>query len=135
MAANTSPIFIEAPKNAAVTFVNADGTTAKTLLTAGADGSKISRIGVVSDDTSSVLLKLYIRISGTDYWIGSYSVVTLSGTNGTASAKNILDTTLMPWLDAAGEFPLGASLDLKIAPNAAVTSGKTVTITAYYGDY
>ena len=41
MAANTNPIFVLAPKTAAVQIVNADGTTKKTLLTAGANGARV----------------------------------------------------------------------------------------------
>lgn len=140
MVASTSPIFVEAPKVGAVTFVNADGTTLKTLLTAGVDGSKVFSIAAVSDDTAAVNMKIFIRQGSIDYWVGTVRIPTLSGTDGATDAVDLLNKTELPWLDSDGEFALppnnsGADGIVKVAPLVAVTAAKTVTLVALYGDY
>ena len=135
MPANTAPIFALTAKVAAVTFINSDGTTAKTLLSAGTNGTKVLRIAVTSDDTAAVDMQLFIRISSVDYLVGTNDIPTLSGTDGSTDAVNLLDLAAMPWLDSDGEFFIPSGVDVKVAPLAAVTSAKTVTITAFAADY
>ena len=49
MVANTSPIFVLTANLAEVTFVNADSTTPKDLISAGTDGTKVLGIAVTSE--------------------------------------------------------------------------------------
>lgn len=136
MVANTKPIFQNGVKNGTpVTFVNADGTTEKTIFTAGADGSLVDSVFVTSDDTSAVVLDVFINDLTTSFLIGSVNVPTLSGTDGTTDGINLLDITLLPALQSGGSLPLQATFKLNVAPQAAVTAAKTVTITPAGGDY
>ena len=116
MAANTSPIFVASPNLAAVTFVAADGTTPKDLVPAGSDGTKILGIAATSDDSSAVVLRLYVHDGGAAYLVGAVSVPTLSGTDGAAPAVDLLDAEMLPWLDRDGELILPAGHKLQVAP-------------------
>ena len=135
MAANTSPIFGLTPNLAEVTFVNADGTGAKDLVSAGANGTKVTRIAVHSDDTAAVNLKLLIEDGATAYAVGVVRVAIGSGSDGAIAAVNLLNVAMLPWLDADGEFYLPSGYKLQVAPLVAVTANKTVTVVCFAMDY
>lgn len=135
MAANTSPIFVLTANLAEVTFVNADGTTAKDLISGGTDGTKVLGIACTSDDTSAVVMQLYVHDGTTAYLVGSINIPTLAGTDGTEPAVDLLDAAALPWLDADGEFFIPTGYKLQVAPQAAVTSAKTVTVVCFGGNY
>jgi hypothetical protein len=135
MAANTSPIFIASANLAEVTFVNADGTSAKDLIAAGADGSKVLAINVTSDDTSDVDMAVSVHDGTTAYLLGTVPVPTLSGTDGSAPSVDLLDSTLIAGLDSDGELFLPSGYKVQVAPLASVTAAKTVTVVCIGGDY
>lgn len=140
MAAGTSPIFYAAPKTAAVQIAPADTTTKKTLLTAGANGCLVLGIEVTSTDTAVVDLGLYVQLAGagTDYPIGGKRIAIGAGdatvANPTAAVA-LLDVGQLPFLLPDGTLQLGAGDVLKVAAQATVTTAKTVTVLAQYGDY
>lgn len=137
MAANISPIFVAAANVAEVTFVSADGTTAKDLLEAGTNGSKVLAIACTTDDdTADVVLDLFIHDGSTAYLVGSGTVPQGAGTDGgTTPAVNLLDADAMPWLDSDGELFIPSGYKLQVAPQAAVTAAKTATVVCLGGDY
>lgn len=135
MSANTNPIFINKANNQEATFVNADGTTAKDLIVAGADGTKINGIAVTSDDTSARVLQLLVHDGSTAYLVGSVNVPTLAGTDGTTPGIELLSATLMPWLDSEGGFFIPSGYKIQVKPTVAVTAAKTVTIVGFGGNY
>ena len=135
MVANTSPIFAESANLAEVTFVNADGTTPKDLVSAGADGTKVTRIAATSNDTAAVNMQLFIHDGATAFLAGTVRIATLSGTDGAVAAVNLLSRTALPWLDADGEFFIPSGYKVQVAPLAAVTAAKTVTIVCFAMDY
>jgi hypothetical protein len=135
MSANQRPIFVVAANVDAVTFVNADGTTPKALLTAGANGTKVLSIGVVSDDTVDRYLQLFLYDGATAYIAGTKLIPDLSGTNGTDPAIDLLDTLMLPWLDSDGEFFLPSGWSIRVAPTVAITAAKTMTVVGYAADY
>lgn len=128
-------IYPETIKNAALDIENGDGTTAQTLLTAGSNGARISGIGVVSTDTSAVVLDISYNDGVDDFLLGSVNVPTLSGTDGSTPAVSVLNITDMPFLDEDLGFFLEGSDLIKVAPQAAVTSALKVTLVVQYGDY
>jgi threonine synthase len=115
--------------------VNADGTTPKDLISAGADGTKVLSIACTSDDTSDVVMQVFVHDGTTAYLVGSVNVPTLSGTDGTVVAVDLLSATDLPWLDADGEFFIPTGYKVQVAPLAAVTAAKTVTVVCLAGDY
>jgi hypothetical protein len=42
---------------------------------------------------------------------------------------------MLPWLDADGELFLPSGYKLQVAPRAAITAAKTVTVVCFAGDY
>lgn len=126
-------------KTPGVSFVNADGTAAKTLATAGANDSVVKSIMVTSNDTSTVNVKVIVNDGTTDRIIGTVAVATLAGTSGSAAAVDLLSSSLLPGLplDQNGKrvLPLQGGHLLKVAPLAAVTAAKTVDIVAVVEDY
>lgn len=135
MVANKSPIFVLTASLAEVTFVNADSTTPKDLVSAGTDGTKVLAINVTSDDTSAVTMSVFIHDGTTAYRLGAIVVPTLAGTNGTTPAVNLFDTTMIPALDSDGELFIPSGYKLQVAPGAAVTAAKTVTVVCVAANY
>jgi hypothetical protein len=139
MAKQTNLYLHAAHNHGAVTFVNADGTAQKTLISAGADDSDVKMITLTSDDTATVNIRVYLYDGATSYLIGTVRAVTLAGTDGAVNAINIINTTAMPFLplDNAGKayIPLEAGWSIRVAPIVAITAAKTVTITATGHNY
>jgi hypothetical protein len=135
MAANTSPIFALSANLTELTFVNGDGTTAKTAFTAATDGSVLQHLNAVSDDTATVEMEVYVDDGTTAYLLGTIDVVTLSGTDGTNPAVDLMSPSLIPGLGPDGELFLKTGYTVEVAPKAAVTAAKTVTIVAIGIDY
>ncbi len=128
--ANTSPIFPLTPKTSPATIVNADSTTKKTLFTAGANGSKLDAVKVLSDDTATVTLSFYATKSGTDYLIGTVAISPGTGVTAGTSPADALE-----YINDGYALAIEAGVIIKVTASAAVTSGKTVTVIAHSGDF
>lgn len=135
MVANVQPIFVESANNQEATFVNADGTTPKDLIVAGADGTKIFAINVTSDDTVDRVFKVFLHDGSTAYLLGAKNVPTLSGTDGIAATVNLLDPTMIAGLDSDGELFIKSGYKVQVGPTVAITAAKTATVIALGGDY
>lgn len=132
MAANTTPIFPGTVTTDAVRFENADGTTAKTLLTAGSAGTRVDAIIVTSTDTSAKTLTLGMLKGAVTYRIGEIVVPIGAGTNGTEKPADGF-TLALPF--GGGSINLEAGCSLTVAAQVAVTSGKALDVVAFGGDY
>lgn len=135
MAAGTAPIFLDSAKTAGVTFVNADGTTAKTLITAGADGGRVIALVATSDDTSAIDVQVFVQRAGagTAYLLGTkQSAIGAGNTDGAAPTDLLAQLVTDP---TDGSLILGPGDVVKVGPKAAVTAAKTCYITGQYGDY
>jgi hypothetical protein len=135
MAANTTPIFPLTIQTYAVAVVPADTTTEKTLVTAGAYGTRIDVISVTSTDTSAQTFKVLVNDGATSYQIGEVVVPITSGTDGVTLAVKALNTSFFPWLDSSGSIFLEAGWKLNVACKSTVTVAKQVTWVAFAGDY
>ena len=135
MPANTAPIFPLVVQTSAATITNADGTGEKTLVTAGANGTRIDVVSITSTDTAAVMLTVLVHDGTTSYAVGEIAVPAGAGTNGSALAVKGLSLAFLPWLDASGSLFLKAGWSLRVAAKAAITSTKTVTLVAFSGDY
>lgn len=135
MAANTQPIFILTAKVTGQTFVNGDGTSKKTLFTAGSNGSLITDVNIASDDTSARDVDLFINDGSTDFTFGTIPVAIGAGTTAASNAVNGFDATKVPGLAVDGSLFLPTGYFLKGAMKVAVTAAKTVTVLAIGGDY
>lgn len=130
------------PRNfeaAADTIANADGTAWVAIYTASADDATVKALACVSDDTAARDLRIGIDIGSTVYQIGTVNIPIAAGTNGTTPAVDLLTAAVLTFLpcDRNGKriLPLPAGAILKVAALAAVTSGKTLTITALVEEY
>jgi hypothetical protein len=136
--ASTPSFLASTPVSNPDTIVAADTTTKKDVTeTFGASGGKCTSIMCTSDDTSTVLMEVYYYDAGdaTAYLLGAVNVATLSGTDGTTAAVNLLDTTAIPGLDANGHLLVNAGDKVQVAANATVTAAKTVTVVGQAQDF
>lgn len=131
MAANTSPIFVDAPiVGTPQSFAAADTTTKKTVVTAGADGARIDSIMCSTDDTTTVNLAFYINDGGTDFYIGNVNLPIGAGYTTVARVDAI--STLAP---ITGYLVLPASYLLKVNCVATMTAAKITTVVPMGGSY
>ena len=129
------PIYPGTIKNAALDIEPGDTTSLQTLVTAGSNGSRINSISVISDDTSDVVLAIWYNDGSNDYLIGSVNIPTLSGTDGSAPAVSLLNSTDLPFLGEDLALYLEGADIIKIAALTTVTTAKKITLVAHYGDY
>jgi hypothetical protein len=137
MAATAS--FIATPKTPVVAFVNADGTAFKTVMTAGALGSRIdSLLASNGDAAGAYVLQLAIQVSGVDYIIGEVTVPLGAGTNGSAKSVSLLNTADIPALAVAegSALWLAAGASLRVRPKTAISGANTLQVVGLAaGDY
>jgi len=105
------------------------------LVSAGANGCKITRIAVHSDDTAAVNLKLLIHDGTTAYAVGVVRVAIGAGSDGAIPAVNLLDPAMLPWLDRDGELFIPTGYKVQVGPLVAVTAAKTVSIVCFGVDF
>lgn len=136
----TVPVFVGNPKAGVIQIVNADGTSSKTAITGGGSGSKVVSLMATSDDSSARVVRVRISRSGTHYIVGAVSIPALSGTDGSAPSVDLINSVSMPGLPLDGDaqhylfLESGDTLTVALA-SGAVTSGKTISVTAVYGDF
>ena len=139
MAVTREPVFVQLPKITPVSFVNADGTAKKTLVTAGTDGTKVLDGTITSTDTAARNVQLWLTRSAVSYLIGTVAVAIAAGSDGTTNGVRLLDTTLIPGLplDHDGhKFILLQSGDtLQVNMLVAVTATKEVDVVAMSIDF
>ena len=131
MAVTSTPIFVQTPKNASVSLTatantNVDGTTGvyTTILTAGANGSKVERIRLVC--TGTVAEKVRIFVGGKLFNEILFAAVTPSNTV----------TSLMTDIDcsqAGNALILSASTP--IIANVNTGTSCLVHVQAFYWDF
>lgn len=134
---SSTPAFVAIPKNPVAAFVNADGTTFKSLLTGAAAGSRIDTlIASNTDTTAAYVVQLAIQKSGVDYVLGEVTVPIGSGTNGAAKSVALLNPTDIPGLTYTenGSVFLESSAILRARVKTAVGGSYTVQIVGVAGD-
>jgi hypothetical protein len=140
MAVTSTPAFPQSPKNYKVQILPADTSTLKTLVTGGANGTKIVNITVASTDTSARDVQFGITTGGTFFPIGTVTIPITAGTIAATAAINLMATTLAPSLplDSDGNpFILlsSASDTLQVKSLTTVTAAKELDITAFGADF
>jgi hypothetical protein len=139
----TTPFFFSTPKPSQVNVVNADGTSAKTIVTGASSSSsiatKITALTVASDDTSSRIFKISKVRSATSYFLCAVTVPAGAGTDGSTGSVNCFSTSVIPGLpvDNDGQaYVMLASGDTLTATlsTGSVTAAKTVSFIAEAAD-
>ena len=140
MALSNVPVLVQTPKIGLVQCVNADGTNPKTVVTPGTNGSKVTSLTVASNDTASRTFNIFITRSAANYLIGSVTVPAGSGNDGSTPSVNALTSALIPGLpvdnDGQPYLFLQQNDALVVAlTTSSVTTAKTVSFAAVYGDF
>lgn len=128
MAANTNPIFPLVPKCAGVTLTTAatekDGSTATSLLVAGANGTRLDKIVAKPIGTNvATVLRLFVTGTGMNTCVMEQSIAASTASEEESLAEYILVPDIV--------IPSGATL--KAAIGTAVSGG--IQVTAFGGDY
>lgn len=136
MTTNKAPIFLNTVESANVSLANADGTTQKSALVAGADGAAVTNLSATSTDSADKTVVIKIDDGSTSVVVGEVVVPDGSGTNGTDPAVNLLSASaLAGLLQADGSLLLGAGCTLTVGAKVAVTAAKVVDIHVQGGQY
>lgn len=139
MAKQTNLYVTDTIKTPGVSFANADGTSAKTLYTAGADDAVVKALMVTSTDGTARNFKVIVNDGSTDRCIGTVNIPITAGTTGSIAAVDLLASALLPGLplDQQGKriLPLQATFVLKLAPLVAVTAAAVVDVVAVVEEY
>jgi len=136
---NQEPSQLHDPVNSRVTFVNADGTAYKTILTAtAADNSKelqLYSIIATSDDTVSRDLRFAINNGSNDIEQGDISIAPSSGFGIATPPVQVMANRTLPALarvlkDIRGNWFcwLAAGESLRVRPLTAVTATRTIAV-------
>lgn len=138
MAVTATPVFTQTPSLSLAQILPADTTTAKTVVTAGANGTKVSGLTATSNDTSRIVVVSLVR-SAVVYILATVTVAANAGTDGTTAATNLINTTIIPGLpiDNDGQpYLLMKSGDTLTANvTVTVTAAKTISIAAIGADF
>jgi hypothetical protein len=130
-----TPQFVAAPNLGCTKFVNSDGTTAKTIFTAGSSGSRIQAMFATSTALASLQFTLALVRSSVSYAIDTF---TIPGGDLTTPIPNwnMLDPEWLRWLDPnEPHLILPSGVTLNVTPLAAVPSGKEVSVFVLAGDF
>lgn len=137
MPPNTEPLFALKANVKAITFLPGGTTTPVDVfipLPAG-NGAKCFAINVVSDDTATVNMQVFVRDGTTNFLLGTKAIPTLVGTTGALASVNLLDPLYIAGLDQDGGIFLPAGYTLRVAPKVAITAAKVVTMVAFGYEY
>jgi hypothetical protein len=139
MATSPIPVLVQAPKIGLVQIANADASTQKVVVTAGANGTKVVSLTAASSDTAARVLQISVGRGGTNYIIGSVSVPAGAGTNGTSPSVNLLASTLLPGLPVDNDGQPYVFLQtgdvLQVSSTTTVTSNTLVHLSAIEADF
>ncbi len=140
MAKQTSLYLTKGIKVAQVTITSTDTTTLKTLYTASADDAVVKSITCATDDTVVENLRIFLTVSGgSPIQIGTVNIPIGSGTTGSVSSVDILNSIYLPSLpiDRNGKriLPLSAGTVVSVACLATMTASKTTSVTLIAEEY
>ena len=128
----SSPAFTATPNVGIQTIEAGDTTTVLDVFTAGASGSRIDQIFAVHDDTTAVIVKLYVYDGAEAHYLGMISM-------GVASAPVPFITgdflQLAAWGGSDACLILPAGYKLQAGVSATLTAGKKCAIYAAGGDF
>ena len=134
----TSPQFVNTANNNAVTFVNADGTALKTLITAGANGTKVMAINANKFDGTARFLELYWSNGVTDFLIAEISLPIMAGLT-TNNAVDLLSGTKIPALEIDNNgnrfLRIKSGESIKVAMDSAVSGGGLCQVCSFSVDF
>lgn len=140
MAVTNTPIFPQTISNfSAVQILPADTTTLKTLVTAGANGSKVENIIVNSTDTANKDLQLVVTKGGVDYPLATIQIPLNAGNTNAIIPVSLFQHAMLVGLNTDNNgnkyLYLGSGSVLKAKVTASVTAAKVISLFPQGGDY
>lgn len=134
-----TPSFTQNISHSITSFIDTDGTSLKTIATAGANDSRITYISISSTDTAAIKAFFYIDNGITNGIISHCEITANSGTNGTTDIVPAISTAnfLHRKLDnnANPYFELAANHTLKMKLSSAVAAAKEIKVVVTQEDY
>jgi hypothetical protein len=135
---NINPTFPKQPQNAKVQISHATNLQDVTVVTPGANGSKLVGLIATNSDTNPYSVQVKVT-NGSDYLLGTITVPASAGNLAGTPAVNLLNPATIVGLpiDSDGNpFLFLISGDtLTVASLTQVTSGQTINVTAIYSDF
>jgi hypothetical protein len=110
-----------------VRLQNSDSTNYVTLITAGANGTKVVAIGITSNDTANKNIILAITSGGVDYPLGMVQVLANAGNTNAIQSQNLLE---MPNITAAFIQDNDGSRVLWLPPNTVLKVKAETAVTS-----
>lgn len=134
-----TPVFPQTIKTNVAQILPADTTSLKTLVTPGANGTRVDNIIVSSTDTSAKDLQFVITVSATDYVVGTLSIPANSGfTNAVPLVSVFAHSQFIAFnTDVNGNkhMYLANGAVLKVKALTTVTAAKAISVVAQCGDF
>jgi hypothetical protein len=123
--------FTTQPANGAVTFLNADGTTAKAVYTGSTGPFHVTAILLTNSDSVARVIDILLRIGATNYLVGSVSIPAGAGLAGAVPKEffEALNLVNLVGVDA------GATNAIWAAMEATITSPNVVTVSVIASSY
>jgi hypothetical protein len=134
-----SAITVQTPKVGLVQIANADASNLKTVVTAGANGSKVSSLVVSSSDTSSRDVQWGRSRSTVFYPIATVTIPATAGQVAGTAPIDLFSPANAPGLpvDNDGQpyifLESGDTLDIKALTT--VTTAKAISASSNYGNF
>lgn len=139
MAVTATPVFVQTPKITPAKFTNSDSAnTKKTVATAGANGSKVVAVNVISSDTSDRTGQLWLTRSATSYLLTSTVVIAGSGNDGLISAMSLMQLGLIMLPtdnDGQAYLFLESGDTLQVSFTTQVTAAKEIHVVGIFADF
>lgn len=134
-----TPVFPQTIKTNVAQILPADTTSLKTLVTPGANGTRVDNIIVSSTDTSAKDLQFVITVSATDYVVGTLSIPANSGfTNAVPLVSVFAHSQFIAFnTDVNGNkhMYLANGAVLKVKALTTVTAARAISVVAQCGDF
>ena len=122
-----------------VSFTNADGTTAKQIYAPDDPASRINFLAISSTSATQQYLILQINNGTTIAPLGTITVPSGAGINGSVQIVSGLNRGNLPWIqvDSDGNpfIDLNLNMNLEMRLLTALATGETITVTTSGGSY
>jgi hypothetical protein len=116
----------------------ADTTSAKTVFTAGSNGSEVLALNLSSTDTATRIVQIALVRSGTSYPLGALTLPITAGTDGVTPSVDAIASGVIPGLpinnDGQHYIPMKSGDTLTVNTTTTVTTAKAISAVAMGGD-
>jgi len=134
-----SVVTTQAPKAYKAQITNTSGTTTVSLVTPGANGTKVVSIVCTNTDSSGYNVTFSVLRSSTAYVLDTAAIPAGAGSSGATPPASILNATLIPGIpvDSDGNpyLFLEPTDTLQMANGSTITAGKMISCQTVAADF